>query len=396
MLLPIRTSIYPRKTPYLNYALIVINVIIFLLSYAPHEVIISGHRAMETLRPWAQIFRLYPALPYLWQFVTYAFLHASVAHIAGNMYFLYLFGNNVNDKLGNISYLCLYLGGAVAAAIGHALFNNNPVLGASGAVAAVTGAYMVLFPQTLITIIYWLFFIGTTELPALYFIAFKLIVWDNVVEPNIGGGASIAYGAHLAGYAFGIAVILVLLAIGVISKSQFDLWAMIKQWNRRRIFRGTVSGSYTLFTGFGGKKTVEAKEVTDPNIIAQRENIASLRSQIADYINQRNLSAAGQSYLELIKAEPDQFLPKQNQLDIANQLMSQSLWSESAEAYEKFINHYAGYEYIEQVQLMLGILYSRYLNQPNEAIQNLSAAKEKLSDPGQVQMCNDELDKLEK
>jgi len=121
-----------------------------------------------------------------------------------------------------------------------------------------------------------------------------------------------------------------------------------------------------------------------------------LRSKIADYINERNLPSAAESYLALIKIEPDQFLPKQNQLDIANQLMSQSLWAESAGAYEKFINHYVTYEYIEQVQLMLGILYSRYLHQPADAIQNLQAAKEKLSDPGQVKMCDEELGKLEK
>jgi len=394
MLLPIRTSIYPRRTPYLNYALIAINVVIFLLSYAPHEVIISGRRELEALRPWAQIFKLYPG-PFLelWQFVTYAFLHADVWHIAGNMYFLYLFGNNVNDKLGNISYLCLYLGGAVAAAIGHALFNANPVLGASGAVAAITGAYMVLFPQTLITIIYWLFFIGTAEISALYFIAFKLIVWDNIIA---AGGASIAYGAHLAGYAFGIIVVLLLLATGIVSKSQFDLWAMIKQWNRRRVFRDSVSGGYNPFSGFGSSKSVKSKQVASPEETAQREKIASLRSKIADYINQRNLPAAAESYLDLIKTEPTQFLPKQNQLDIANQLMSQSLWSESARAYEKFINHYVTYEYIEQVQLMLGILYSRYLNQPADAIQNLTAAREKLSDPGQIKMCDEELGKLEK
>jgi len=101
-------------------------------------------------------------------------------HVIGNMFFLYLFGNNVNDKLGNIGYLCLYLGGSVFAGIGHAMLHSNPVLGASGAVAAVTGAYLVLFPRTLITVIYWFFFIGTMELPALYFIVFKLIVWDTM------------------------------------------------------------------------------------------------------------------------------------------------------------------------------------------------------------------------
>ena len=98
-----------------------------------------------------------PARPYLWQFITYAFLHSGLLHIFGNMFFLYIFGNNVNDKLGHFGYLCFYLAGAVFSAVGHTLVSSNPVMGASGAVAAVTGAYLVLFPQTLITIVYWFY-----------------------------------------------------------------------------------------------------------------------------------------------------------------------------------------------------------------------------------------------
>ena len=184
MLLPIRTSIQPRRTPYTNYALIIINVVFFILSYSPHFIQIKGMRIEEPLRSWAEMFMLTPVRLYIWQFVSYAFLHGSLMHIFGNMYFLYLFGNNVNDKLGNIGYLCLYLGGAVFAGVGHTVLHNNPVLGASGAVAAITGAYLVLFPRTVITVIYWFIFIGTTQISALYFIAFKLIVWDNVIEPN--------------------------------------------------------------------------------------------------------------------------------------------------------------------------------------------------------------------
>ena len=146
MILPYRTSIKPYRTPYVNYALIIVNVVIFILTY--HEYQIGTD--LEVLRPWAQPFRYEPRLPELWQFVTYAFLHGSFWHILGNMYFLYLFGNNVNDKLGNLGYLCFYLAGAVFSAIGHGIFQFSPVLGASGAVAAVTGAYLVLFPQTLI------------------------------------------------------------------------------------------------------------------------------------------------------------------------------------------------------------------------------------------------------
>lgn len=394
MILPIRTSIRPWRTPYANYALIVVNTLIFLLTYLPHRNPVTG--AAEILRPWAQQFMLTPLHPHLWQFVSYAFLHSSIMHIAGNMFFLYLFGNNVNDKLGPINYLCLYFGGAVFAGVGHTLFHINPVLGASGAVAAVTGAYLVLFPQTLITVLYWFFFIGTMELSALYFIAFKLIVWDNIVEPRFSV-AAIAYGAHLAGYAFGIAAILVMLATGLISSSRFDLWAMIKRWNQRRRYRDVVSGGYDPFAVRPMAKKIEVKEVKKTAAQQQREErIKHLRNEIARRILQHNLPAAAEAYLELIELDNEQMLARQNLLDIANQLASESKHAESAQAYEKFLTRYSNYEYVEQVELMVGILYSRYLHKPELAIKHLQAAAQKLSDPGQVKMCNDELAELKK
>ena len=148
-------------------------------------------------RPWVHQFMLYGERPYLWQFVSYAFLHGGLMHIVGNMFFLYLFGNNVNDKLGNLGYVCFYLSGAVFSGVGHILTGGGAVLGASGAVAAVTGAYLVLFPQTLITVLFWFFFIGTWEVPALYLILLKMILFDNVIAR---GSALVAYEAHLAGY----------------------------------------------------------------------------------------------------------------------------------------------------------------------------------------------------
>src|SRR4030042_2262262 len=151
--LPIRTSIRPWRTPYANYALIAINFAVFLLQF--HIDPQTHHLAF---RPWVEQFMLTPIHPHLWQFVSYAFLHSNIWHIIGNMFFLYLFGNNVNDKLGHIGYVCLYLAGAVFSGIGHALMVNNPALGASGAVATVTGAYLVLFPQTLITVFYLLIY----------------------------------------------------------------------------------------------------------------------------------------------------------------------------------------------------------------------------------------------
>lgn len=398
-LLPIRTSIQPRRTPYANYALIAVNAIIFFITYSPHYSWVAGMRVPEPLRPSAQQFMLIPNDWHLWQFVSYGFLHANLLHIIGNMFFLYLFGNNVNDKLGNIGYLCLYLAGTVFSGIGHTLMSNNPVLGASGAIAAVTGAYLTLFPQTLITVLYWLlFFIGTVEISALYFIGFKLIFWDNILERRI---PNVAHDAHLFGYAFGILSMLVLLATGLIAGSNFDLWAMIKRWNRRRHYRDVVSGGYDPFAGpaFGGTKQIKAKEVKEnsygPAQQQQQEKTRQLRNDISSRITQRNLPAAAQLYLELMSLDSEQILPRQHLLDIANQLASEKKTAESARAYEQFITHYSNYEHIEQVELMLGILYSRYLHKPDLAIKHLQTAAKKLSDPEQLKMCQDELAQLQ-
>ena len=108
---------------------------------------------------------LHPATPELWQFVSYAFLHGGIAHLGGNMLFLFIFGNNVNDKLGGVGYLCFYLAGAVFSGIGHSMVSATPILGASGAVAAVTGAYLVLFPRSMVRVFYWLLiFIDTVDI----------------------------------------------------------------------------------------------------------------------------------------------------------------------------------------------------------------------------------------
>jgi len=383
VLLPIRTSIWPRRTPYVNYALIVINVVIFLLTYGSHRGIAQ--------------FRLTPNDWRWWQFVSYAFLHDGFWHIFFNMFFLYLFGNNVNDKLGHIGYLCFYLAGAIFSGIGHTvlhLSSSIPTVGASGAIAAVTGAYLVLFPQTLITVIYWLFwFIGTMEVPALYFIAFKMILIDNLIARST---SSVAYNAHLTGYVFGIVATLAMLATGLVTTSNFDLWAMIKRWNRQRQYREVVSSSYDPFTGQTKTKQIKAGEIEKTDAQKQREEkITELRNGISQRMLERNFPAAADLYLELMMLDSEQILPRQQLLDIANQLTSDNKSHEAAQTYEQLLTHYSSYEHAEQVELMLGILYSRYLKERELAEKYLESAAKKLTDKDQLKMCEDELDRLQ-
>lgn len=393
IILPYRTSIRPRRTPYANYLLIAVNVLVFILEYH-----VDSRTGKLGFRPWVNQFVLFAQRPALWQFISYAFLHEGLLHIFGNMFFLYIFGNNVNDKLGNVGYIAFYLAGAVFSGVGHILVGGGNVMGASGAVSAVTGAYLVLFPQTLISVFWWfIFFINTIEIPAIYFIAFKLIIFDNLLEPAFAPPIAVAYTAHLAGYAFGIATVTVLLATGLISSNHFDLWAMIRQWNRRRKYRDAVAGGYDPFSGRTKVKFVNAKEIKKTPAQQQaEEKTLQLRNEISNRTLERNLPAAAQIYLELMNHDNEQVLPRQQLLDIANQLAGESRYTEAAQAYEQFLSHYKNYEYIEQVELMLGLIYARYLNQPEEAIKHLQIAEKKLHDPGQLKMCQAELARLQR
>jgi len=393
MLLPIRTNIAIRKTPYANYALIGVNILIFLITYHPHfRYSPQFGKIHEPLRVWAEQFILTPNRPFIWQFVTYAFLHGSFMHIFGNMFFLYLFGNPVNSKLGHIAYISFYLAGAVFSAVGHSLFNQSPVLGASGAVAAITGAYLVLFPRSIITVIYWFFFIGTFELPAFFFIGFKLIVIDNVVSRTI---PNVAYDAHLAGYFFGIGSLLIIFALGILQSDYTDLYFTFKQFRRRRIYRDAVSDGYDPFTGRRPRKRIRVKTLKQtPEEKRKQQQILDLRNEILSLLASKNLGSAAEKYLQLIQLDPDHVLPRQHLLDIANQLTSAGKWQQSADAYEKYLKHYKNSEYAEQVELMLGILYSKYLNNPQKAIDYFRSAKDKIIDPDQKKLCQKELDKL--
>ena len=240
MIIPIGTDNQLSRKPQMNYILIILNFVVFFAVNVFDKV----------PAPVVQDSMLHPGMPRLYQFITYAFLHAGWMHIIGNMLFLYIFGNNVNDKLGNLGYLLFYLGGAIFSGVGHVLVSDPmidiPVRGASGAIAAVTGAYMVLFPKTYINIIYVIFFIGTAEIPAVYFILFKLIIYDNVIG-QIGSSTNIAYNAHLAGYIFGIVIPMLLLVLKLLPHSHYDLWALVRRWRQRSQYRNMVGQGHDPF-----------------------------------------------------------------------------------------------------------------------------------------------------
>jgi membrane associated rhomboid family serine protease len=132
------------------------------------------------------------------------FMHGSWLHLLGNMLFLWIFGNNVEDRLGPIKFIFFYLLCGVGASLAHVLFNLNsltPVIGASGAVSGVMGAYLLLFPNARVRTLIFVFILVTTmDIPAAVF----LVIWFVFQFFYAGGGESIAWLAHVGGFILGM------------------------------------------------------------------------------------------------------------------------------------------------------------------------------------------------
>lgn len=370
-ILPIGTDVRPRQRPWANYALIAVNVVVFLLN-------IRGDSANLTLNA---------SVPALSQYLTYQFLHGDIGHLLGNMLFLYIFGNAVCDRMGGLAYLLFYLAGGVFSGVVFSQFNSNPMLGASGAIAAITTAFLVLYPRVQITMLVWIFFYVTTfTLPSSILIIVKVIVWDNIIAPNLDSGVSsnVAHSAHLAGYLFGFAGGLLLLATRALPRSQFDALALWNRWRRRTGLMPEPA--------FGGPRSIRAEELQSrPLNVPPPSPVELLRGDIAYRLAEGDVPEAMRLYHRLISLDVDQVLPMRQQLVMANYLAKNHEHQAAARAYENFLRAYPTATEVPQVRLFIGLLYNRYLKRFDLAIEHLRRAAVELDRPMERQLAEQEL-----
>ncbi|MGQ9692753.1 MAG: rhomboid family intramembrane serine protease [Thermaceae bacterium] len=187
-----------RRTPYVVKGLVVLNAVAFLLEYAlGPEAIVQSYGFIPTLffqDPVGEAHRI----------LTSMFLHGGLFHILGNMWFLWVFGDNVEDRMGHGRFLLFYLLGGVAAALTQALTHpssNIPMIGASGAVSAVLGAYYVLFPRAYVVTLIWLILPFTIAFPAGFYLGYWAFL--QLIQ-GMMGVPGIAFWAHLGGFLFGV------------------------------------------------------------------------------------------------------------------------------------------------------------------------------------------------
>ena len=390
---PIGTDRRLKSTPWLNYALIGLNIFIFLFTEAQiresqqaseplgqayaqvqiaeaqlNEAIHSGNpvlirqherilqRSREQLRqvrtayerafPVVKLY-LYPEDPKLYQFFTSMFLHAGKLHLASNMLFLYVFGNGVEDRFGKLGYLMYYLAAGVVAGLGHCLVDSSPVLGASGAIAGVTGMFLALFPMSYVTIFYWFFYIGRFEVTSMLFILFYM-VWDFGLM--LMGVGNTAYVAHLSGYAFGFGVGMALLLVRILPREPYDMLALIEQRRRRAEFRKLSQQGYRPWQH--NKPGDPPGKHEAAQVSPQEERMMQQRSEISASLSKHDLNKATHLYMKLLEEDPNQVMGQQQQLDLANQLMADQKYQTAAAAYELFLKTYPHYSDRQHVQLI--------------------------------------------
>jgi membrane associated rhomboid family serine protease len=232
-LFPLKDNIPTREFPLVTVVLIAMNVIAYLF-LQPKSGIDFGGGSLDQ----APLYH-YGAIPYelthpgqhcdlalngcgkgvsdggiptVASLFTAMFTHSGLLHLGGNMLFLWIFGNNVEDAMGKLKFIAFYLLGGLAAIGGQVLIDPNsvvPTLGASGAIAAVLGGYILLYPRAkVLSLVFIILFVGVFEIPAVLFLgvwfAEQILFGTAGLTNPTGGGGGVAYFAHIGGFAFGL------------------------------------------------------------------------------------------------------------------------------------------------------------------------------------------------
>jgi membrane associated rhomboid family serine protease len=206
-LIPLRDVIPSRTFPFVTITIIVLNALAWML-----ELSLDQHQ----LQQFVYVYGVVPGDFHASTLVTSMFLHGSWMHILGNMWYLWIFGDNVEDRFGHGPFVLFYLLCGFAAAAGQIVMNSSsmlPTIGASGAIAGVMGAYFVLYPQSrVLTLVPIFFYIDIIELPAIVLLGFWFLMQlfnAGAVAATAGTGGGVAFAAHVAGFLVGMAAVFV-------------------------------------------------------------------------------------------------------------------------------------------------------------------------------------------
>jgi len=313
---PIHDEFGVKRVPFINYTIIFVNVIVyFLFGFSGnYEQIVETFGFIPSRFSWLTIF-------------TSMFLHGSFMHLIGNMWFLYLMGDNIEDRWGHLQYLFFYLFSGVIAALFYKIFSTGkaleiPSIGASGAISGVVGAYMILFPKSRITFWYYMFaffriFSGTFDIFAWFWISlwfFQQIV-GMLMNINSTESAGIAFGAHVGGFLAGMGIALI-----------------TKMFQHIRYVSSISSGKNALYQIVG-------ENITKVIPFEDQIELYNIENQIKKLIQEKNFREASLLYGEALKKFLDVHIPKMLEYNFAEILQNLGFFDEAILAYKRFIKN---------------------------------------------------------
>lgn len=383
MLIPLGTDRPTRRkivvTPTIIALTVVVHLVLQILGQINPE---SANWVYGTFHIDGQQFRL-------WGLVTSLLLHSpdSWLHLIGNMLFLWVFGPSVEDRFGRLGFLGLYLLGGICASGLHALFESNPAIGASGAIAAVEGAFLVFFPRTRIKC-FFIFFLSVVMVPAWWFIGLAM-AWD-LLSHAFRTGDNIARLAHLGGYALGFSLSMLLLWAKVFPRETYDLFTIFRQAKRRRAFKAAGAMAHNTRPAAAQTRNERHNQRSDA--------LALARAEVSKSVSEDDMEVASLRYRELIERFADQpraaTLARDAQYKLAAHMVSAGDHAGAADAYARFLDAYPTDRECEQIRLMLGRLRGRYLDEPESALELLGAVLERTHDDELRAIAQEEIDHL--
>jgi membrane associated rhomboid family serine protease len=387
MFIPLRTDRAPKKPPLVTGALIVINMVVYLAGLAGFS-----FGAFEDASVIAARGHFDPGDFEWWRLLTYQFIHADIWHLAFNMLFLWVFGCAVEGRFGRVGFAGFYLVGGAVSGLAHAMVAQNPVIGASGSIAGVTGAFLALFPRSRIQVLVFFFMIGVVSVPSLWFIGFYFAL--DVINQFFGGGR-VAYMAHIAGYLYGFGTGFCLLATGILKHEEFDVFYLFRQARRRAAFRAASragpAGMWDTAQADTDKRLRKQANTRDTGNDELSVRLSLTKSQVTGLLARGDLAGAARAYRRVLAEAPEataSVLGERQQLDVASQLYALGEYTDAARAYELLLARYPASPRRDEVRLMLGLIYARRLDQPERARALISAAREGLRDEAQVELAD--------
>ena len=297
----------------------------------------------------------------IWTLITSALFRGGFMHLFGNMLALFVFGPSVEDRFGRVWFLVFYLAGAAGSALAHVAVDTAPAIGASGAIAAVTGAFLVLFPLTRVKVLMFFGFIGIFMIPAVWLIGLyiALDLFSQAFDTTNG----VANMAHIGGYALGIIVALILLWTHKLSREPYDLFTLLNNRRRRMAFQAAHNET-------------KRKAIYNSKPNPRADELALARSAVSSALAAGQMNQAVQSYATLVSEFAD--LPRATtlhrgaQYQLANHLYSIGERRRAADAYEKLLDAYPNDSEREVISVLLARIKAHDLDDRLGAIKILN------------------------